>query len=210
MERSVILSRCPGLRASVVEIQPDAMLSAGSSALEQVERQHNIKVLKESGGNYHRRTSLALYRTTLNAMMRTLGISRKDLLLQSNGDRQVNFRIAAIVKIVAILVIDIAFVGGIPVGGPVLAPVLLRGSVSLPFAGLHPATLLLPRLCHRSSPLRLGLYLRLRLPFLHLSALLRLLRVLFLWPRLLLFVLCPHWRNRFQKQKDCGCGRLLS
>jgi len=80
IERSVILSRGPSLRAPLAEIRPDAMSIAGSGTLEQVEREHILRVLRETGGVVSTTaTRLGLPRTTLNAMMRKLGISRKDL-----------------------------------------------------------------------------------------------------------------------------------
>lgn len=80
IERSVILSRGPSLRAPLAEIRSDAMPAASSSTLEQVEREHILRVLRESGGVVTTAaTRLGLHRTTLNAMMRKLGISRKDL-----------------------------------------------------------------------------------------------------------------------------------
>ena len=80
IERSVILSRGPGLRAPLAEIRPDVAPAASSATLEQVEREHIVRVLRESGGVVTTAaTSLGLHRTTLNAMMRKLGISRKDL-----------------------------------------------------------------------------------------------------------------------------------
>jgi formate hydrogenlyase transcriptional activator len=80
IERSVILSRGPTLRAPLAEIRPDATPVASSSTLEQVEREHIIRVLRESGGVVTTAaTRLGLHRTTLNAMMRKLAISRKDL-----------------------------------------------------------------------------------------------------------------------------------
>jgi formate hydrogenlyase transcriptional activator len=80
IERSVILSRGPSLRAPLAEIRPDAMPVAGSGTLEQVEREHILRVLRETGGVVSTAaTRLGLPRTTLNAMMRKLGISRKDL-----------------------------------------------------------------------------------------------------------------------------------
>jgi formate hydrogenlyase transcriptional activator len=80
IERSVILSRGPSLRAPLAEIRPDALEPAGSTTLEQVEREHIIRMLRESGGVVTTAaTRLGLHRTTLNAMMRKLGISRKDL-----------------------------------------------------------------------------------------------------------------------------------
>jgi PAS domain S-box-containing protein len=80
IERAVILSRGPSLRAPLDEINQDAPASAGGATLEQVEREHIIRVLRESGGVVTTAaTRLGLHRTTLNAMMRKIGISRKDL-----------------------------------------------------------------------------------------------------------------------------------
>jgi formate hydrogenlyase transcriptional activator len=80
IERAVILSRGPNLRAPLAEIRQDALESAGSVTLEQVQREHVVRVLRESGGVVTTAaTRLGLHRTTLNAMMRKLGISRNDL-----------------------------------------------------------------------------------------------------------------------------------
>ncbi len=80
IERAVILSRGPSLRAPIGEIREDATDVSGSATLEQVERDHIIRVLRESGGVVTTAaTRLGLHRTTLNAMMKKLGISRKDL-----------------------------------------------------------------------------------------------------------------------------------
>ena len=80
IERSVILSRGPSLRAPLSEIKPDTLPVGSSITLEQVEREHILKVLRECNGVVTTAaTRLGLYRTTLNAMMRKLGISRKDL-----------------------------------------------------------------------------------------------------------------------------------
>lgn len=80
IERSVILSRGPTLRAPLAEIRADGSEAAGSSTLEQVEREHIIRVLRAAGGVVSTAaTRLGVPRTTLNAMMRKLGISRKDL-----------------------------------------------------------------------------------------------------------------------------------
>jgi PAS domain S-box-containing protein len=80
IERSVILSKGPSLRAPLAEIREDAPETSGSATLEQVEREHIIRVLRENGGVITAAaTKLGLHRTTLNAMMRKLGISRKDL-----------------------------------------------------------------------------------------------------------------------------------
>ncbi len=79
IERSVILSRGPNLRAPLGEIRASALPQAGNVTLEQVEREHILNVLRDSGGVVTTAaTRLGLHRTTLNAMLRKLGISRKD------------------------------------------------------------------------------------------------------------------------------------
>jgi PAS domain S-box-containing protein len=79
IERSVILSVGPNLRAPISEIRDAAPETQGGSTLEQVEREHILRVLRESTGVVTAAaTRLGLHRTTLNAMMRKLGISRKD------------------------------------------------------------------------------------------------------------------------------------
>jgi transcriptional regulator with GAF, ATPase, and Fis domain len=80
IERSVILTNGPSLRAPLNEIRPDSHPVVTDSTLEQVERDHILRVFRESGGVVTTAaTRLGLHRTTLNAMMRKLGISRKDL-----------------------------------------------------------------------------------------------------------------------------------
>jgi formate hydrogenlyase transcriptional activator len=80
IERSVILSRGPTLRAPLAEIRADGLEGGSSSTLEQVEREHIIRVLRAAGGVVSTAaTRLGVPRTTLNAMMRKLGISRKNL-----------------------------------------------------------------------------------------------------------------------------------
>lgn len=80
MERAVILSRGPKLRAPLGEIRADAAEVPNGATLEQVEREHIIRILRQNGGVVSTTaTRLGLPRTTLNAMMRKLGISRKDL-----------------------------------------------------------------------------------------------------------------------------------
>ncbi len=80
IERSVILSSGTSLRAPLAEIRQDAPESAGGATLERVERDHIMRVLRESDGVVTTAaTRLGLHRTTLNAMMRKLSISRKDL-----------------------------------------------------------------------------------------------------------------------------------
>ena len=64
VERSVSLSRGPSLRAP----------------LEEVEREHIVRVFRETGGVVSLAANrLGIPRTTLNAMMKKLGISRQDL-----------------------------------------------------------------------------------------------------------------------------------
>jgi transcriptional regulator with GAF, ATPase, and Fis domain len=62
------------------EIRMNAVPVVSSGTLEQVEREYILRVLRESGGVVTTAAaSLGLHRTTLNAMMRKLGISREDL-----------------------------------------------------------------------------------------------------------------------------------
>jgi formate hydrogenlyase transcriptional activator len=80
MERSVILSRGPSLRAPVGELVAAATESAGGATLEEVERDYILRVFRETGGVVSATaTRLGIPRTTLNAMMTKLGISRGDL-----------------------------------------------------------------------------------------------------------------------------------
>lgn len=80
IERSVILSPGGSLRAPLAEIRQGASEPAEVSTLEKVERDHILKVFRECGGVVTTTaTRLGLHRTTLNAMMRKLDISRQDL-----------------------------------------------------------------------------------------------------------------------------------
>jgi len=80
VERAVILSRGPKLRAPLGEIRADAVESPDGVTLDQVEREHIIRILRQNGGVVSTTAArLGMPRTTLNAMMRKLGISRKDL-----------------------------------------------------------------------------------------------------------------------------------
>jgi PAS domain S-box-containing protein len=80
IERAVILSRGPSLRAPLAELRQDAPQAAGGATLEEVERDHILRVLRETGGVISKAaTRLGMPRTTLNALMRKLGVSRKDL-----------------------------------------------------------------------------------------------------------------------------------
>ena len=79
IERSVILSRGPNLRAPLSELRADGETTSGST-LEEVEREHILRVFRESAGVVSTAaTRLGMPRTTLNAMMKKLGISRADL-----------------------------------------------------------------------------------------------------------------------------------
>jgi formate hydrogenlyase transcriptional activator len=80
IERSVILSRGPNLRAPLAELRAAAVGTAGGSTLEQVERDHILRVFRETGGVISAAAvRLGVPRTTLHAMMKKLGISRSDL-----------------------------------------------------------------------------------------------------------------------------------
>jgi PAS domain S-box-containing protein len=80
IERSVILSRGPSLRAPVGELVAAAIESTSGSTLEEVERDYILRVFRETGGVVSATaTRLGIPRTTLNAMMTKLGISRADL-----------------------------------------------------------------------------------------------------------------------------------
>jgi formate hydrogenlyase transcriptional activator len=80
IERSVILSGGPSLRAPLSELRGDAPETGGNSTLEDVERAHILRVFRETGGVISAAAArLGIPRTTLNAMMKKLGISRSDL-----------------------------------------------------------------------------------------------------------------------------------
>jgi PAS domain S-box-containing protein len=80
IERSVILSRGPSLRAPLTELRAAAAEATGGSTLEEVERDHILRIFRETGGVISAAaTRLGMPRTTLNAMMKKLGISRSDL-----------------------------------------------------------------------------------------------------------------------------------
>jgi formate hydrogenlyase transcriptional activator len=80
IERSVILSRGPNLRAPLAELLAVMEEATGGSTLEEVERDYILRVFRETGGVVSTTaTRLGVPRTTLNAMMKKLGISRSDL-----------------------------------------------------------------------------------------------------------------------------------
>ena len=79
IERSVILSSGSNLRAPLSEIRADSEEAPAGATLAEVEREHIVRVLKESNGVVSAAAArLGLPRTTLNAMMRKLEISRRD------------------------------------------------------------------------------------------------------------------------------------
>jgi len=78
LERSVILSQGPVLRAPLAELRAEAVEGAGGT-LAEMEREYIIRVLRESNSVISAAANrLGVPRTTLNAMMRKLGIARKD------------------------------------------------------------------------------------------------------------------------------------
>jgi formate hydrogenlyase transcriptional activator len=80
IERSVILSRGSSLRAPVDELIAAANETTVGSSLEEVEREYIRRVLRENGGIVSATaTRLRIPRTTLNALMTKLAISRNDL-----------------------------------------------------------------------------------------------------------------------------------
>ena len=79
VERSVILSKGPSLRAPLAELCETELGTDGGSTLEDVERDHILRVLRETRGVISAAAGrLGMPRTTLNAMMKKLGISRGD------------------------------------------------------------------------------------------------------------------------------------
>ena len=80
IERSVILSRGPNLRAPLAELKANASAATGGSTLQEVERDYILRVFRDTGGVVSTTaTRLGMPRTTLNAMMKKLRISRSDL-----------------------------------------------------------------------------------------------------------------------------------
>jgi len=78
IERSVILSPGSTLRAPLAELRADVVETAGGT-LAEMEREYIIQVLRKTGGVISAAAiRLGVPRTTLNAMLRKLEISRKD------------------------------------------------------------------------------------------------------------------------------------
>jgi formate hydrogenlyase transcriptional activator len=79
IERSVILSKGLSLRAPVAELRAAAEENTGST-LQEMERDYILRIFRETGGVISiAATRLGVPRTTLNAMMKKLRISRSDL-----------------------------------------------------------------------------------------------------------------------------------
>jgi formate hydrogenlyase transcriptional activator len=80
IERSVILSPGSILRAPVSELLADALEADGDYTLDHLERNHILRVLRETGGVINAAADrLGIPRTTLHSLMKKLGISRSDL-----------------------------------------------------------------------------------------------------------------------------------
>jgi len=86
IERSVILSKGPALRAPLPELQvlEETPIGQEDVSLEAAEREHILRVLRESkgmiGGPDGAAARLGLKRTTLNSKLRKLGIKRQDYI----------------------------------------------------------------------------------------------------------------------------------
>jgi len=79
IERAVILTQGASLRAPLAELKPETAEVPGDSTLEFVERAHLLRILGETGWVISKAAvRLGMPRTTLNAMMGKLGISRKN------------------------------------------------------------------------------------------------------------------------------------
>lgn len=83
IERSVILTEATVLRAPLAELRPEGgILGSADITLENAEREHIIRVLRQCGGIVSgprgAAAKLGVKRTTLQSKMRKLGIIRKD------------------------------------------------------------------------------------------------------------------------------------
>ena len=85
IERAVILTKGPLLRAPLAELEfPEQPNLPGASTLEATEREHILRVLRESKGKIAgpkgAAARLGLKRTTLNSKLKKLGIARIDYM----------------------------------------------------------------------------------------------------------------------------------
>jgi formate hydrogenlyase transcriptional activator len=82
IERSVILSEGPTLGAPLSELDPPPHLLRSSATLENIEREHILRVLRETGGVIAgvrgAAAQLGMKRTTLQSRMQKLGITREE------------------------------------------------------------------------------------------------------------------------------------
>jgi formate hydrogenlyase transcriptional activator len=89
IERSVILTEGSALWAPIEELRSEAG-HVPEESLEQTEREHIIRVLRETGGTIAGHTGaarrLGLKRTTLQSKMQRLGISRQDYFGKATND----------------------------------------------------------------------------------------------------------------------------
>jgi formate hydrogenlyase transcriptional activator len=83
VERAVILSRGPVLNVPIAELQPTNGEAKNLQRLDDAEREHILRVLREAGGVIGgpagAASRLGLKRTTLHFKMKKLGITRADL-----------------------------------------------------------------------------------------------------------------------------------
>jgi len=85
IERAVILSNGPALRPPLAELEMgEEPVPVRSSSLEDTERDHILRILRETrgriGGSGGAAERLGLIRTTLNSKLKKLGIERKDYI----------------------------------------------------------------------------------------------------------------------------------
>jgi formate hydrogenlyase transcriptional activator len=85
IERSVILTQGPVLRAPLAELEPvEDLAESAHSNLEAAEREHILRTLRECkgmiGGAGAAAERLGLKRTTLNSKLKKLGIKRRDYI----------------------------------------------------------------------------------------------------------------------------------
>jgi transcriptional regulator with GAF, ATPase, and Fis domain len=85
IERAVILTKGPTLRVPLGELEmPQESAPAKSASLESAERDHILRVLRETngkiGGKKGAAAKLGLVRTTLNSKIKKLGIERTDYI----------------------------------------------------------------------------------------------------------------------------------
>jgi formate hydrogenlyase transcriptional activator len=85
IERAVILTKGPVLRAPLSELErAEEALPSQDSTLETTEREHILRVLRETkgkiGGAHGAAARLGLIRTTLNSKIKKLGIEREDYM----------------------------------------------------------------------------------------------------------------------------------